>query len=195
MDAVFVGVFQNDSYIHEYIAFYFVVPVSIMTGIALNELSLRLENLSTGWLHFAGNTVAALLVLTGILWGQAQTDALQGRFCILDLQKKESETLIPSLGAAIRRYFPPQTRVLCNFMPYYGPQLEYYAKRQMAPNLSDPGDWQPFLNKTKGKVGGIVWMGDDDAPAILANLPPGKKEFVRLANENFCVWTPKQERF
>jgi hypothetical protein len=38
MDAIFVGVFQNDSYIHQYISFYFVAPVAILAGIAIDRL-------------------------------------------------------------------------------------------------------------------------------------------------------------
>lgn len=195
MDAIFVGVFQNDSYIHEYIAFYFVIPVAVMAGIALEEAARFLETAARGRLHVVGNAALALLIILSISWGEIKTEAMEGRFCILDLAKKESPKLIPSLGAAIRKHFSPHTQVLCNFMPYYGPQLQYYAKREIASNLSDPQDWKPFLQKVKGPVGGIVWMGDEDASAILANLPPGKKEFVQLENENFCVWTPKQDRF
>ncbi|MDD5351329.1 MAG: glycosyltransferase family 39 protein [Chthoniobacteraceae bacterium] len=190
MDAVFVGVFQNDSYIHEYIPFYFIVPVSVLAGIALNQLAQTVENAPAHWARPVGNAAAILLAAAGIWLGQVRTETLQGRFCILDLQKKESEALIPALGKIIRSHFSPETRVLCNFMPYYGPQLEYYARREVAPNLSEPEDWKPYIQKTDGDVGGIVWMGDDDAPAILANLPPGKKEFVRLENESFCLWQP-----
>lgn len=198
MDALFVGVFQNDSYIHEYIAFYFVVPMAVMGGIALNELCQWLENGVPARIHAVAPAAVSLLLAVSICWGQAKTNAMEGRFCILDLAKKESPKLIPTLGGAIRKHFSPQTRVLCNFMPYYGPQLQYYAKREIASNLGSPSDWRPFIQKfqkNKGEVGGIVWMGDDDAPAIIANLPPGKKEFVRLENENFCVWTPLQRRF
>ena len=98
--------------------------------------------------------------------------------------------LIPALGEAIRKRFSPKTRVLCNFMPYYGPHLEYYARREVAPNLCEPEHWKPMILSTQGEVGGIVWMGDDDAKEIVANLPPGTKEFVNLESESFCVWTP-----
>lgn len=190
MDAVFVGVFQNDSYIHEYIPFYFIVPVAVMAGIALNELLETAEKAPLRGAHAAASVAAVLLVAGGMWMGQARTSALQGRFCILDLHKKESEALIPAVGKIIRSHFSPATRVLCNFMPYYGPQLEYYAHRTVAANLGNPGDWRPYIQKTEGDVGGIVWMGDADAQEILAKLPPGRKEFVRLENENFCLWRP-----
>ena len=123
--------------------------------------------------------------------GRAQMNSLQHRFCILGLETQESETFIPALGKVIRSHFSPKTRVLCNFMPYYGPQLLYYAKRDIASNLSEAVHWKSYLQKTKDvDVGGMVWMGDDDAEDILASLPPGKKEFVNLENERFCVWTP-----
>jgi hypothetical protein len=38
MDAFFVGVFQNDSFIHQYLSFYLVAPVAIMAGIALDRI-------------------------------------------------------------------------------------------------------------------------------------------------------------
>lgn len=190
MDAVFVCVFQNDSYIHEYIAFYFVLPVALMAGIALNELVVFLENAARPSWSWAGNLAGAVVVLTAAMAGQAQLDELNGQFYILDLGKKESAKLIPKLGEAIRTHFSPKTRVLCNFMPYYGPHLEYYAEREVAPNICEPEYWKPMIQSTVGEVGGIVWMGDDDAKEILANLPPGKKEFVNLESESFCVWTP-----
>ncbi|XHR28903.1 MAG: ArnT family glycosyltransferase [Chthoniobacteraceae bacterium] len=196
MDAIFVGVFQNDSYIHEYIAFYFIMPVAVMIGIALNEASLATERL--GKWRALGYACVWIFAIVAIGAGEAQTTSMAGRFCILDpsSNKAEPETLIPQLGAAIRKHFSPKTRVLCNFMPYYGPHLLYYAEREMAPNLADPRDWKPYIQENKGtEMGGIVWMGDDDAPAIIANLPPGKKEFVRLENESFCVWTPGNRRF
>lgn len=190
MDAVFVGVFQNDSYIHEYIPFYFIAPVAILAGIALNQLAQALENPPFRYARLGVNCAMMLLLAAAAYRGQNQTDQLQGRFCILDLQKKESEDLIPTLGKVIRLHFKPETHVLCNFMPYYGPQLQYYAKRDVAPNLSEPEDWKPFIAKTSGDIGGVVWMGDDDAREIIANLPPGHKEFVELENESFCVWKP-----
>lgn len=191
MDAVFVGVFQNDSYIHEYIAFYFVVPVALMAGIALNELARRIDSVFHGGVPgVAGACVGLVLMGGGIVLGQAQTHALNRRFCILSLQKEEPESLIPAIGTAIRKHFNPATRVLCNFMPYYGPHLEYYARRQLASNLAEPDYWVTFLRHTRGEVGGVIWMGGNGAKAILSRLPPGKKEFVRVANENFCFWQP-----
>lgn len=188
MDAVFVGVFQNDSYIHEYIAFYFVVPVAILAGIALNEGVGFIENAQR--FRWAGNLAGAALVLTATLLGEARVDTLNGRFCILELGHKESAKLIPLLGRTIQKRFSPKTRVLCNFMPYYGPHLEYYAGRQMAANLGEADYWKPVIQRTNGDVGGVVWMGDDDAEEIVSKLPPGTKEYVDLENERFCVWTP-----
>ena len=190
MDALFVGVFQNDSYIHEYIAFYFIFPVAVMAGIALNEITLGIENTAKEWCPGAGNWAALVLIIAGAMAGQAQTKALQTRFCILDIQKQESEILIPALGEVIKKHFPPHVKVLCNFMPYYGPHLEYYAKRQVASNLCHPKYWKYEIQRSKGEVGGIVWMGDERADEIIANLPPGQKEYLRLENENFCVWKP-----
>ena len=191
MDAAFVGVFQNDSYIHEYIAFYFVVPVAIMGGIAINALVEWAENAASRGMRVAGYCAAAGLVTIGMFAGQTQAEALQGHFCILDFGRKQSPALIPALGKLIRKHFSPETRVLCNFMPYYGPHLEYYAERQVSPNISEPEHWRPIIQRLTGEIGGVVWMGDDDAAAILAHLPPGRKEFVRLEDESFCVWKPQ----
>ena len=193
MDAVFVGVFQNDSYIHEYIAFYFAIPVAIMAGIAVNELVACIENASIQRVRWAGNLAGVALVLAATLAGQTRAEELKGQFCILDFGRKESPRLIPRLGDAIRKRFSPKTRVLCNFMPYYGPHLEYYAERQVSQNLCEFRDWQPVIQGAE-EVGGIVWMGDEDAKEIVAHLPPGKKEFLNLESESFCVWTPSVGR-
>jgi len=195
MDAIFVGVFQNDSYIHEYIAYYFVVPAAVLAGIVLNETVVWAENAVKTLPRGAGNLLGASLVLVLALLGQTRANALRLSFNILDLKKPEPETLIPNVGEVIQKSFSPETRVLCNFMPYYSPQLEYYAEREVAANLGDAGQWKHILlDSSKKEVGGIVWMGDEDAPAILSGLPPGKKEFVRIEDENFCVWKPQPAR-
>ena len=189
--AFMVGLLVRRSFIALAIfAFYFVVPVSIMAGIALNALVVCIEDATPERFKWAGVLAGVAMVLAATLSGQTQADALKGRFCILDLQKKESRKLIPSLGEAIRKRFSPKTRVLCNFMPYYGPHLEYYAERQVTQNLDGAQDWKPVIQNAEGEIGGVVWMGDVDANDILASLPPGKKEFVSLESEPFCVWTP-----
>ena len=190
MDALFVGVFQNDSYIHEYIAFYFLVPVSLMAGIALNEMLLGIDRFAEDWWRGAGAFATTALVLTGLMIVQTQTLTLQSQFHILDLDRQESEALIPALGEIIQNHFSPKTRVLCNFMPSYGPHLSYYARREIAPNLCESKHWKSIIQRTNGEVGGVIWMGNAGAKELVANLPPGQKEFVRLENESFCVWKP-----
>jgi len=115
---------------------------------------------------------------------------LEGRFCILDIRKTEAEALLPAVGEIIKKYFPSTTKVLCNFMPSYGPQLEYYAKREIASNLGKAEYWKPYIKRTTGDVGGIIWMGSENANDIVSHLPPGKKEFVCFENERFCLWKP-----
>ncbi len=143
MDALFVGLFQNDSYIHEYIAFYALVPVSIGAGIALERLITVLNFKSAPVFGYAAQVVICLVVAAIAVSGFDHTQRLVRRFQILDYRTDEPPDLIPKLGRAIRANFSSETHVLCNFLPDYGPQLAYYAQRDILNNLSEYRFWDP----------------------------------------------------
>lgn len=189
MDALFVGIFQNDSYIHQYISFYFVAPVAIMAGIALDQLITFFRvRFTTRRLGVVGEVSACLLLVAIGTRGMLQTTELRHQFRILDYRTPEPPNLIPELGSAIRRDFPPGTRVLCNFLPQYGPQLAYYAQRDIVNNLSEYRFWQRYLKDFAKPIGGVVWMAPKSSRNLIAKLPPGSKQFLRFGDLSFCLW-------
>jgi LmbE family N-acetylglucosaminyl deacetylase len=193
MDALFVGIFQNDSYIHQYIAFYFLAPVAIMAGIALGRLVKFFQiTFTTHKLAVVGELSACLLLLAMGTRGILQTRELRHQFRILDYRTPEPPNLIPELGNAIRRDFPPGTRVLCNFLPQYGPQLAYYAQRDILNNLSEYRFWQHYLKDLAKPIGGVVWMAPTSSHDLIAKLPPGSRQFLRIGDLSFCLWKRNQ---
>jgi 4-amino-4-deoxy-L-arabinose transferase-like glycosyltransferase len=192
MDILFVGIFQNDSYIHEYIAFYLLAPVAIAAGVALDRLITWLRGVLTWRLTpvVAEVTICLIVIATGVS-GFHQKQALVRQFRILDYRAEEPPTLIPELGRAIRANFSSGTHVLCNFLPDYGPQLAYYAQRDILNNLSEYRFWGPHVNDPSKRVGGVVWVSSSpSSKRILAKLPAGVRRFLTVGNLTFCLWKP-----
>ena len=191
MDALFVGVFQNDSYIHQYIAFYFLFPLSVAAGVALNRLIDVLQRSNTVLRFRGAGELSACLLLAAIgVFGLQKTNALVHQFRILDYSTDEPRNLIPDLGQAIQDNFSAETRVLCNFLPDYGPHLAYYAQRDIINNLSEYRFWDPHLNDPSKRIGGVVWVSSPSSRRIVEKLPAGTKRFLTLGGFNFCLWTP-----
>jgi hypothetical protein len=190
MDVLFVGIFQNDSYIHEYIAFYLLAPVAMAAGVALNALIIGLRRIGTRRTPSSVGTVVACVVIIAVgVVGFRQKEALVRQFRILDYHTDEPADLIPELGRAIRANFSRETHVLCNFLPDYGPQLAYYAQRDIINNLSEFRFWAPHLTNPANRVGGVVWVSRNSfSQDILAKLPPGPRKFLTIGDLTFCLW-------
>ena len=190
MDLLFVGIFRNDSYIHHYIAFYFLAPVAIAAGLALDRLIAGLRTVTPPRLIPGTALGSACFILAALGWsGWHHEQALVRRFRILDYQTNEPAALIPELGRAIRENFSADTRVLCNFLPDYGPQLGYYAQRDILNNMCEYRFWDPHLSDPSKHVGGVVWMtSSPSSQGILAKLPPGRKRFLTVGEFTFCLW-------
>jgi len=109
----------------------------------------------------------------------------------LDHRTPEPVNLIPELGDATRENFAPEARVVCNFLPEYGPQLAY-AQRDTLNNLSDYRSWQLHLSDSARPVGGVVWIRSNASHDLLARLPPGSKQFLRFGDLSFCLWKRDQ---
>lgn len=193
MDIIFLAAFQNDSFIHEYIGFYLIVPVAIMSGVALNEATVWMQSRLALWAPWkpAAVCLPCLLLLVSGYWGMNQTVSMRKQFIILDYKTPEPTDLVPQLGETIRENFPPNTFIICNFMPDYGPQLGYYAQRPLLNNVSEYRFWRPYLNSSSQQnFGGVVWMNSAKAGEIIAKLPPGTKRYVKFGNLSFCLWKP-----
>ena len=112
-------------------SFYFVAPVAIITGTPFDRL-ITFFQIRFAPFKFAraGQLSTYLLLLAMGICGTSQAKALELQFRILDYKTTEPSNLIPELGDAIRRDFPPGTCVLCNFLPEYGPQFAYFHFRE-----------------------------------------------------------------
>jgi LmbE family N-acetylglucosaminyl deacetylase len=193
MDVFLIGVFQNESYIHHYISFYFLAPVAIMAGIALDRIVTFFRiTFAAHKLALGGELLVCSVVLVMGTHGFLEVRELRQQFRILDYRTPEPPNLIPELGSAIRKNFPPRTRVLCNFLPEYGPQLAYYAQRQIFNNLLEYRFWRRYLSDPSTPVGGVVWMGSKASRDLVSKLPAGNKRFLTIGNLSFCLWKQDQ---
>ncbi|HYJ03705.1 MAG TPA: glycosyltransferase family 39 protein [Chthoniobacterales bacterium] len=197
MDLLFVGLFRNVSYIHQYSAFYFLAPLSIAAGVALDHLITAFQPAATPRLfRRLAELSVCLMVVALAAAGLDRTQALTGQFKILDYHTNEPPGLIPELGHAIRANFSADTRILCNFLPDYGPHLAYYAKRDILNNLSEYRFWDPYVKDASKRIGGVVWVSSHPASQnILASLPAsGTKQFLTVGQHTFCLWKPGEAR-
>jgi len=101
----------------------------------VNDITLPLPSSAPRLFHGAAVCLVCLLLVATGLSGELQAKALKQQFRILDYKTPEPTNLIPDLGKAIRRNFPSDTRILCNFLPDFGPKLTYYAERDLINNL------------------------------------------------------------
>jgi hypothetical protein len=183
--------FRNASYIHDYTGFYFLAPVAILGGLALEALLRRAGDRDASALlrgACVGGAVAAL-VLLGVR-GYEGTRALHRiRWWILDGTVAEPADLIPALGDAIYWAFPGETVLLTN-LSARGPHLGYYARRTLLYGYTGYGEWQPVLSQAGDRAGGVVWLGAPGGEELWAQLPDGKKKVVEFGGLRFGFWRP-----
>jgi hypothetical protein len=208
LSAFYIVAFRNASYIHPYAPFYFIVPVAIAGGIAVEAFARWCESRASG--ARAAGFVAIVAVYGWLVFsGERQALALNKPFRILDGNKPEPASLIPELGRVINERFPEGMIVICNFFDDYGSQLEYYAQR----TILSRHKWTKVTSKavlfsqlrlrrnftadewtklTEGAdntpVGGVIWLGNPDAKEILAALPSGSHEEINVQSCPFCFW-------
>jgi hypothetical protein len=190
MQTIYLVVWRNVSYTHEYASFYFVLPVAIMGGVALDGL---LGWVQQRWSSKHTHVVAHCLMVAAVVglcgWGYAQSRVYHHRYYLLEWGEPEPEDLIPSLGRTIARACPDDAMIICNF-PWISPQLQYYARKEMAFQKTAYADWQPYL-ATNRAIGGVIWQEAQGAAELLAALPPGHREIVRFGPYSFCLWRPE----
>jgi hypothetical protein len=131
-----------------------------------------------------------LVALALLLWlgrcAVVETVALQRfQYHILTWDTAEPENLIPGLGEHIAATFAEDTRVLCNFLTYPQPQLEYYACRILVP-APRAEDWR----SPEQPIGGVLWLGAPGAQDLAAQLPSGTREIVEFGPVRFLFWKP-----
>jgi Dolichyl-phosphate-mannose-protein mannosyltransferase len=218
LNSFYIVTFRNASYIHPYASFYFMVPVAIAGGIAVEAFACWCEWRSD-CARIAGFVAIAVMYGLLIFNGERQAFALNKRFRILDWNKPEPASLIPELGRKINEKTSKDAMVICNFFADYGPQLEYYAQRTIfSCNISADGctnvmsqaalfsqlrqrrnisndEWRQLTRGTDSTpVAGVIWLGKRDAGATLAALPSGSREEINVQGCSFCFWIPYRQR-
>ncbi len=189
--AVFLVVFRDGSYVHDYWGFYFVAPVAMMGGVALDAL------LRHAWSRdvvpvVRGLCIGAALAAVVLLGrrGYEGTRALHSiDWWILDGVTEEPADLIPRLGETIYWTFPDETPVLCNFSKR-GPHLEYYARRSISYDKFTCAEWEPLLARPGQRTGGLVWLGAPGGEELWSALPQGRKKVVQFSSLRFGFWRP-----
>jgi 4-amino-4-deoxy-L-arabinose transferase-like glycosyltransferase len=192
MDLFYVVVFRNASFIHGYAAFYFVAPVAMMCGIALNAWIQRSETGNKPLVRTAALCgIMTLLVVLGVSGFQTTRDLDRKQHSILDWKVYEPPDLVPGLARAIRDTFPEDTVILCNFLPAYGPHLHYYAQRNIWNNMNAYDEWEPVIRDPHLHCGGVIWMEAPGGPKLLSALPEGTRKMVSFGDRRFCLWIPR----
>lgn len=190
LDAIYIVAFPNASFIHDYAGFYFIAPVAMMGGIALDALANRMDRRG---IRHVGTAGALCFILLVALFGRTRARSLQSQAYLLDGQPYESAQFIPKVGTLIRAHFPENAQVLCNFEPY-GTTLPFYAQRVLLPDIADPDEWQRIISDSSTPTGGIIWMGSPGAKDLLAQVPTPNREFVEIEGARFYLWLPAARR-
>lgn len=191
MDAIYVCGLRNQSYIHDFASFYFLVPVAIYAGFLIERM---LRAARTRWGSRTARVAAlaccvgtALLIASGVM----KLNGIDTQFCILDNDHSEPETLMPDVGRLIDATFAPGAVVICNFDPYYSP-LPFYARRVMVNDVDDPDAWEGAVrDAAPSPVGGIIWTSTAGAAALLRHLPMEETRQATVDGIPFVLWVPR----
>ena len=190
IDAFYVCALRNQSYIHDFASFYFLIPFAVFPAFLVERIIRGTESRRPGnpAMAIAGicSIGAAALIWSGI-HSLADIDT---QFCILDDDNSEPATLMPDLGDLIDKMFPADAVIICNFDPYYSP-LPYYARRTMENAVRTVADWQSAISDAAPRpAAGIIWTDAPDAPDLLRHLPAGEMRRVAVDGIPFVLWRP-----
>jgi 4-amino-4-deoxy-L-arabinose transferase-like glycosyltransferase len=188
---LYVVIFRNESFIHDFAPFYLIGPIALAAGVALDAAWESVAR-QTRPLRFGvrAGLIALLAVLATLGWKQSQ--AMRTPYVILDGDAPEPADLIPVLGRGLHDAFGPDTTILLNFDPY-GSALPYYIQRAILNNLNTDDDWKDWMDE-ESPVGGAIWLGGPGAAGILAALPPNEVKRVEIDGIAFALWIPKNAR-
>ena len=190
IDSFYGCALRNQSYVHDFAWFYFLVPIAIFSGFLIDLILLAIEVRRPGYPALAA-TLAACAIAVAMVWlGIRNLDGIDTQFCILDDDDTEPPTLMPDLGRLIDRTFPTDAAVISNFDPYYSP-LPYYARRELANDAHTYADWQKAVaDALPLPAGGIVWANAPDAAELLRHLPTTELRSVAVDGIPFVLWLP-----
>lgn len=186
MTVLYMVGFRNASYIHEYSAYFLVVSVAILGGVALDRLIRRLDAGPMGKLGVVGVTL--LLVLTGISAGRTLNGLRQRALYVLSEKAPEPRDLAALLGSAIQKAFPEDTTIYSNMSADFLPLLSYYAQRTIIPSLGEAHHWSDLLAQSSPNAGGLIWLGAPEASRQADVLPSASRQRIIVAGQPFCLW-------
>ena len=190
---------RNWSYIHDWASFYFMAPVAILGGLALNAVLKHVDRCAqseTGVPPVAGRprnrrgfTLAGITALAAWLavTGFRQSEAMRSQFLLLDGISSEPRNLAPDLGKALAQHFSPDTTILANFDPY-GSTLPYYAQRPILNGLGTAAEWAAIMREESGPFGGVIWRDAPQAADVLAALPKAELTSLEVDGVRFTLW-------
>ena len=186
---LYLVICRNVAYSHDYASFYFLLPVALMGGLALDAALNWWETRATSmWARYVGMAVLVAAIAGLCTWSRLKSHGYDSHYYMLEWGGPEPEDLIPSLGRDIEERFPANGRVLCNF-PWQSPQLQYYAQRVVLFQKTSYDEWQPLISSQQ-PVGGVIWLGAEGATQLLKALPTGQREIVQFGKYGFCFWKP-----
>jgi hypothetical protein len=190
IDAFYVCALRNQSYIHDFASFYYLIPFAVFPGFSIERIIRGIESYWPGYCATA-SAIACSIGLAGLIWvGIRSLDNIDTQFCILDDDNSEPATLMPDLGRLIDNSFPADAVIICNFDPYYSP-LPFYARREMENAVRTIADWQSAISDAAPRpVAGIIWAAAPDAPELLHHLPPGATRDMTVDGIPFVLWRP-----
>ncbi len=191
IDALYVCGLRNQSYIHDFASFYFLVPIAIYSGFFVDRV-IRSAAARWGAVGVRSATTACCAMAGMLIWcGVKSLATIDTQFCILDDDTQEPDTLMPDVGRLIDRAFPPDAVIICNFDQYYSP-LPFYARRVMVNDVHTIADWaHAIADAAPQPAGGIIWTGAPDAADLLKKLPPSETHSATIDNVPFVLWTPR----
>jgi hypothetical protein len=190
IDAFYICALRNQSYIHDFASFYFLIPIAVFSGFLFERI---ISAIGIRWPGIPALTATSLccLLAAALIWSGIRSLAdIDTQFCILDDDSTEPPTLMPDVGRLIDQTFPSDAIVISNFDPYYSP-LPYYARHQIANDTRTFPDWQRAVSDAAPHpAGGIIWADAPDAPDLLRRLPPSETRRVVVDGIPFVLWLP-----
>jgi 4-amino-4-deoxy-L-arabinose transferase-like glycosyltransferase len=195
MNALYLIVFRNASYRHDYAGFYFVAPVAMMSGVALDAFFGWLQREDRGrlfrWFGFGAVMLVVMLLGRHAFVQLRALHNLRVSFSVGAVI--EPENLIRDLGHAMFQTFPEETRVIYlararGRRVYLG--LKYYARHEIVYVKSDPIVLQEALLREGEHMAIVIWMGSAHTDELISALPEGDKRYEQFGALRFCMWKP-----
>jgi hypothetical protein len=188
MNLIYLVGLHNQSFIHDFASYYLSIPVAVLAGMAIERILSALSR-RQGRLPALASPAAVVFACGMMFFSIHQLKDIDSPFGILDDADDEPLHLMTSLGKKIRKNFPPNQPILCNFDEANSP-LAYYAQHPLITGLHTQSDWEQAEQDQPGLAGEVIWLNGPDAANILKTLPPGHLKKVVIAGIPFSLWTP-----